>query len=76
MLLRISLIVAIIAALAVGTLNFLMVKVKIETTEQHRASEEQQKQAAQTELAKTQKDLEKTTADLKQTKETLTATEA
>jgi len=76
MLLRISLIIAIVAALAVGVLNFVMVKEKIETTERHRAEEQAAKEAAQTELASTKKDLEKTTADLKNTKETLATTEA
>jgi septal ring factor EnvC (AmiA/AmiB activator) len=74
MLLRISIIIAILAALAVGILNFLTVKVKIETVEQHRATEEKAKVAAQTELASTKKELDKTTADLKQTKETLVST--
>lgn len=74
MLIRISLIVALVAALAVGILNFVMVKEKIETVEQHRASEQKQKEEAQNQLAKTTKDLEKTTADLKQTQETLATT--
>lgn len=72
--LRISLIIAIVAALAVGVLNFVMVKEKIETTESHRASEESAKNAAQTELAEKKKDLEKTTAELKNTQETLATT--
>lgn len=76
MLLRISLIIAIVAALAIGVLNFTMVKEKIETTERHRAEEQTAKEAAQTELASTKKDLEKTAADLKNTKETLATTEA
>lgn len=76
MLLRISLIIAIVAALAIGVLNFTMVKEKIETTERHRAEEQTAKEAAQTELASTKKDLEKTAADLKNTKETLVTTEA
>jgi hypothetical protein len=74
MLIRISLIIALVAALAVGVLNFVMVKEKIETVEQHRASEQKQKEDAQNKLAKTTKDLNKTTADLKQTKETLDTT--
>ena len=75
MLLRISIIIAIVAALAVGVLNFVMVKQKIETVEQHRAEEQAAKVDAQTKLANTEKELEKTTADLKNTKETLAATE-
>jgi len=74
MLIRISLILAIVAALAVGVLNFVMVKEKIETVELHRATEQKAKEEAQTQLAKTRKDLDKTTADLKQTKDTLDAT--
>lgn len=76
MLLRISLIIAIVAALAVTVLNIVMVREKIETTERHRAEEQTAKEAAQTELASTKRDLEKTTADLKNTKETLATTEA
>jgi len=74
MLIRISLIVALVAALAVGVLNFVMVKEKIETTEKHRAEEQAAKEKAQTQLAKTRKDLEKTTVELKETQETLAAT--
>ncbi len=76
MLIRISLIIALVAALAVGVLNFVMVKEKIVTVEQHRADEQKAKLEAQDQLAKTTKDLEKTTADLKQTKETLDTTTA
>ena len=43
MLLRISLVIVILAALAVGVLNFVMVKAKIETVEQHRDTEEKAK---------------------------------
>lgn len=76
MLIRISLIIAVVAALAVAVLNFVMVKEKIETVEKHRADEQQMKEQAQTQLAKTRKDLEKTTADLNQTKQSLeTATQ-
>ena len=74
--LRISLIIAIIAGLAVGVLNFVMVKEKIETVEKHRAAEQAVKETTQKELASTKKDLEKTVADLKQTKDTLASTEA
>ena len=74
MLLRISLVIAILAALAVGVLNFVMVKEKIETTEKHRADEETAKKDALGKLAKTTKDLEKTTAELTTTKETLATT--
>ena len=43
MLLRLNLVIAIIAALAVGVLNFVMVKQKIETVEAHRKAEEDAK---------------------------------
>src|SRR5437016_12886804 len=76
MLIRISLIVAIIAGLAVSGLNFLKVKEKITTIQQQREEERSAKVAAQTELASTKKDLEKTTAELKTTKATLEATTA
>lgn len=71
MLLRLSLVIAIIAALAVGVLNFVMVKEKIETTEKHRAEEEAAKLDAQGKLTKATQDLEKTTADLNTAKEAL-----
>lgn len=74
MLLRLSLVIAILAALAVGVLNFVLVKEKIETVEKHRADEETAKVAAQTELSSTKKELDKTNADLKETKETLATT--
>ena len=76
MLIRISLIVAIIAGLAVSGLNFLKVKEKITTIQQQREDERTAKVQAQTELASTKKDLEKTTADLKNTKATLETTTA
>lgn len=76
MLLRISLIIAIVAALAVGVLNFVLVKEKIETTERHRAEEQAAKESALSELADTKGKLEKTTADLNQTKESLATAEA
>jgi hypothetical protein len=76
MLIRISLIVAIIAGLAVTGLNFSLVKQKIVTITQQREDEKAAKIAAQTELASTKKDLEKTTADLKTTKANLEATTA
>jgi len=74
MLLRISIIIALVAALAVGILNFVMVKEKIETTERHRDEEQKAKVAALTELDTTKKELVKTTADLKTTQENLATT--
>lgn len=74
MLLRISLIVAIIAGLAVGALNFLQVKDKIVNLAKDRDNERSMKVAAQTELASTKTELAKTTTKLKQTETELTAT--
>src|ERR1051325_1362753 len=74
MLIRISLILAIIAGLAVGVLNFTQVKEKITTLQANLKEQTDLKVKALTELAATKKDLEKTTAELKQTKATLEAT--
>jgi hypothetical protein len=74
MLIRISLIVAIIAGLAVGALNFFKVKEIISITRTERDSEKSQKEQAQHELASTKKELDKTVVDLKQTKDTLETT--
>ena len=76
MLMRISLIIAIIAALAIGVLNFVMVKEKVTNLAASRDSEKAQKEQAQTELASTKQELETTSNKLKQTEETLTATAA
>jgi hypothetical protein len=74
MLLRISLIVAILAGLAVGGLNFIKVKEKVVNLATDRDNERDMKQKAQTELAKTKDDLNKTTAKLKTTETELTST--
>ena len=74
MLIRICLIIAVVAGLAVSGLNFLKVKEKITTIQGERESERTQKEAAQTELASTKKDLSETRAELKTTKETLATT--
>jgi len=76
MLIRISLIVAIIAGLAVGVLNFVQVKEKITNLRDQRDSEARQKVEAQTDLAKTREDLANTERDLKRTQDTLTETAA
>ena len=76
MLIRISLILALVAGLAVAVLNFVLLKEKIETTERHRAEEQKAKVEAQTDLASTKQTLNKTEGELKQTKETLDATTA
>jgi multidrug efflux pump subunit AcrA (membrane-fusion protein) len=67
MLIRISLIVAILAALGAGVLNFVVVKDKITTLIADRDTQKSDKEKAQTDLASTRKDLAKTQDDLKQT---------
>lgn len=76
MLIRISLIVAIIAGLAVGSLNFFVVKDKITTLTSDRNTQRDQKVQAQTELASTKKELAKTKDDLKQTQQQLSDAQA
>ncbi len=71
---RIGLIIAIIASLAVGILNFTQVKEKITTLQANLKEQTDLKVKALADLAATRKDLEKTTAELKQTKTTLEAT--
>ena len=71
MLIRISLILAIVAALAVGVVNFVCVKDKITTLTDDRNSQRTAKEQAQTDLASTKKTLAKTEADLKQTQQQL-----
>lgn len=74
MLLRISLILAILAGLAVGTINFVFVKDKIETIEKQRAEEKGAKEVAQKDARETHQALNKTTAELKQTQTELAST--
>ncbi|MGH7967164.1 MAG: hypothetical protein ACREIC_00405, partial [Limisphaerales bacterium] len=74
MLLRISLIVAIIAGLAVGGLNFIKVKEKVVMLATDRDNEKKMKEQAQSEWRTTKSDLAKTSAELKTTKATLDAT--
>jgi septal ring factor EnvC (AmiA/AmiB activator) len=76
MLIRISLIVAIVAALAAGALNFVVVKDKITTLIDDRDSQRSQKEQAQSELASTKKELAKTRDDLAQTQQELADTQA
>jgi flagellar biosynthesis chaperone FliJ len=71
MLLRISLIVAILAALAAGTLNVLQVRGKINTLISQRDDYHSQLDQTKDTLAKTQKDLSKTKTDLAQTQQQL-----
>ena len=76
MLIRISLIVAIIAGLAVGGLNFVKVKEKITTLQTDLKREADAHQKFETDYHATKKDLDKRTAELKQTKAELEATAA
>jgi hypothetical protein len=76
MLIRISLIVAIVAGLAVGVLNFIKVKEKITTLQADYKRESDLHKEFENKYNVTQKDLDKTTAELKQTKTTLEATTA
>ncbi len=76
MLLRISLIVAILAGLAVGGLNFVKVKEKVTNLVTDRDNEKKMKEQAQGELRTTKSELAKTSAELKTTKATLEATSA
>lgn len=73
---RICLIVAIIAGLAVGILNFIYVKEKITTLQANLKTETEAHQKFEKDYRVTKKDLDKTTAELKQTKTTLEATTA
>lgn len=74
MLIRISLIVAIIAGLAAAGLNFVNVQNKVVALRTDRDSEKEQKEKTQKELASTKTELKKTSDTLKQTKATLEVT--
>ena len=76
MLMRISLIVAIIAGLAVGVLNFVKVKEKIVDLQTNLKDQTDKRVKAETELASTKKELGKTKTELATTKTTLEATTA
>lgn len=67
MLIRISLIVAVLAALAAGIVNFTVVKTKIDILTDDRNTQRDQKVQAQTELASTKKTLAATQTQLTQT---------
>src|SRR5450759_5820161 len=71
MLIRISLILAIIAALAAGTLNILQVRDKISTLVSQRDDERGKKQQALSDLSKTKTELTKSQDTLKQTAQDL-----
>jgi myosin heavy subunit len=72
MLIRISLIIAILAGLAVSALNFTKIKEKVTTLQENLKTETAAHQKAETSLRATQKDLDKRTAELKVTQTTLT----
>jgi hypothetical protein len=74
MLIRISLIIALVAALAVGVLNFVQVKTKIETLITERNDWHGKYDTTYAALTKTKQTLAKTEKDLKQTKDTLETT--
>jgi hypothetical protein len=74
MLIRITLVLAIIAAIAAGTLNLIEVKEKINTVIGQRNDERDQKVQAQTELASTKKELKTTQDNLKSTQDELADT--
>ena len=76
MLIRISLIVAIVAALVAGALNIVKVRDKITTLITQRDDFHTERDQARTELASTKKDLAKTKDDLTQTQQELTDTQA
>jgi myosin heavy subunit len=74
MLTRISLIVAIIAGLAVGVLNFTKVKDKVTTLQTNLKTETAAHKKFESLYVTTDRELKKTTAELKQTKATLEQT--
>jgi hypothetical protein len=75
MLIRISLIVAIVAGLAVAVVNFVQVKEVITTTRDTLSTTSNTLVQTQTTLSKTQRDLKSTQSELATTKETLKTTE-
>ncbi|HEY5296402.1 MAG TPA: hypothetical protein VIK59_00600 [Verrucomicrobiae bacterium] len=76
MLIRISLILALVAALAAGVLNVVVIKNKIGVLTDDRNTQRSQKETAQNQLASTKKTLAKTQDDLKQTQTQLADTQA
>jgi len=74
MLMRICLVIAILAGVAVGVLNFVTVKDKVTALMADRDNEKSQKETTQRELASTKSELKKTQTDLAQTKATLETT--
>ena len=76
MLIRISLILAVLAALAVGVVNFVFVKDKLNTLVADRNTNRDGWHATQAELVQTNKVLVKTQGELKQTQQDLADTQA
>jgi hypothetical protein len=74
MLIRISLIIAIIAGLAVGVLNFVLIKDNVQTLKTNLKEQTEGRQKAETELASTTDQLNKTNAILTETLSTLAST--
>jgi hypothetical protein len=74
MLIRISLILAILAGLGVCGLNFTKLKERMETTQNERNKERSDKEIAQKDLSKTRSDLKMTSDKLKQTQTLLAST--
>ena len=72
---RISLIIALVAALAVGGINFFVVKEKINTLVTDRNTQRDGRKVAETDLAKTKKELTKTQGELASTQQQLTETQ-
>jgi cell shape-determining protein MreC len=72
MLIRISLIIALVAGLATAGINLFQVRAKFETLKADRNNERSLKEQAQTELATTRQQLNQTTAQLKKAEEELT----
>jgi hypothetical protein len=76
MLIRISLIIAILAGLAVGALNMVKVKEKVTTLQTDLDTQTKARAAAETERDTNKREWDKAAAELKQTKTTLEATTA
>ena len=76
MLIRISLILAIVAALAVGVVNFVVIKDKINALTTDRNTNRDNWHSTQAQLSQTNKILVKTQGDLKQTQQDLADTQA
>jgi cell shape-determining protein MreC len=71
MLIRISLVIALIAGLAVGVLNFVQVKEKITTLQTNLKAQTERADTAEKQRDDTKRELVKTTTELNQTKEVL-----